>query len=91
MHNHLRLVLKYHKYASATVDGTPDLYRVVGFEVQPASISYSDLKIEEKDGARVCSLSNPMKEGQPAVYEHQEVTNGNPWLKLAITKVDKHF
>ena len=77
LHNHLRLVLKYHQFAEASPDGlTDDLYRIVGFEVQPASISYADLKTEEKDGNSLCTLTNPMKADQPAVYEHQEVTDG---------------
>ena len=87
LHNHLRLVLKYHQFAEASPDGNPDdLYRIVGFEVQPASISYADLKTEEKDGNKLCTLTNPMKADQPAVYEHQEVTDGRSHVDIYTKK-----
>lgn len=87
LHNHLRLVLKYHQFAEKAPDGTsPDLYRIVGFEVQPASIAYKDLKTEEKDGGTVCTLTNPMKKDQQAVYEHQEVSSGEEMLAVVNVK-----
>ena len=46
LHNHLKLVLKYH-----TEDN--EVYRVVGFEVEPASINTADITMTD----RSCSLS----------------------------------
>lgn len=42
VNNHLEIVLKYH-------EPQPDVYRVVGFEVQPKSIARD--KIKFKDGS----------------------------------------
>ena len=68
MHNHVRLVLKYHKFTDPS-DPKP-LYRVVGFEVQPASIDYNEIIVSEKDGKKACSVKNDK------LFKYQQIKEG---------------
>lgn len=46
LHNHLKLVLKYHSEASAG-PAAEENFRVVGFEVEPMSIAFDELKFKD--------------------------------------------
>ncbi|XP_064624423.1 transmembrane 9 superfamily member 4-like isoform X2 [Lineus longissimus] len=54
INNHLKLILKYHTEDSET-------FRVVGFEVEPKSIKYGELKVKEGK----CTVDPPTKAIQP--------------------------
>ena len=65
----MRLVLKYHKFTDAT---DPEAeYRVVGFEVQPASIDYNEIIVKDENGKKTCSVKDDKN------FKYQEVKEGN--------------
>lgn len=50
INNHLKLLLSYHK---DDTDPTNEIYRVVGFRVETASVDLKDLQLSEGD---LCSV-----------------------------------
>ncbi|XP_059162863.1 transmembrane 9 superfamily member 4-like isoform X3 [Physella acuta] len=96
LHNHLNLILSYHKREENAL-------RVVGFKVRPQSFAASEIKIDEKTGScDISGVKNPMKINDDATtevlftysveWEESDIGWASRWdIYLAMSDVQIHW